>query len=94
MVSNPAVPRCSIATIRTLRAWRVAPQRAGVARVVSFGEAEGSDCRLIKCALQPESSTVEADILGTRIDYKIGAPGRHQVLNSLAVLGAASLARG
>ena len=66
--------------------------RAGVARVVSFGEAEGSDCRLIKCALQPESSTVEADILGTRVDYKIGAPGRHQVLNSLAVLGAASLA--
>jgi UDP-N-acetylmuramoyl-tripeptide--D-alanyl-D-alanine ligase len=66
-------------------------KHAGVARVVSFGEAERSDCRLIKCALQPESSTVEADILGTRIDYKIGAPGRHQILNSLAVLGAASL---
>jgi UDP-N-acetylmuramoyl-tripeptide--D-alanyl-D-alanine ligase len=43
-------------------------KRAGVARVVSFGDAEGSDCRLIKCALQSESSTVEADILGTRID--------------------------
>ncbi len=67
-------------------------KRAGLARVVSFGEAEGADCRLIKYALQPESSTVEADILGTRIDYKIGAPGRHHVLNSLAVLGAASLA--
>jgi UDP-N-acetylmuramoyl-tripeptide--D-alanyl-D-alanine ligase len=59
---------------------------AGVARIVSFGEHEGADARLIKCALHPGCSTVQADVLGTELTYKIGAPGRHLVHNSLAVL--------
>jgi UDP-N-acetylmuramoyl-tripeptide--D-alanyl-D-alanine ligase len=64
---------------------------AGVARVISFGERDKADARLIKCALQPRCSTVEAEILGTRFSYKIGAPGKHIVINSLAVLAAAEL---
>jgi UDP-N-acetylmuramoyl-tripeptide--D-alanyl-D-alanine ligase len=66
-------------------------KEAGVARIVSFGEHEKADARLIKCALHAECSTVQADILGTEITYKIGAPGRHLVLNSLAVLATAVL---
>ena len=50
-----------------------------------------ADARLIRCALQAEGSTVEAQILGTDVTYKLGAPGRHLVLNSLAVLAAAAL---
>ena len=65
---------------------------AGVARVISFGEQAQADARLIKCVLHPRCSTVEAQILGTRFTYKIGAPGRHVVINSLAVLAAAELA--
>ena len=65
---------------------------AGIARVISFGEHAKADARLIKCALQPRCSTVEAEILGTRFSYKIGAPGKHIVINSLAVLAAAELA--
>jgi UDP-N-acetylmuramoyl-tripeptide--D-alanyl-D-alanine ligase len=65
---------------------------AGIARVISFGEHAKADARLIKCALQPRCSTVEAEILGTRFTYKIGAPGKHIVINSLAVLAAAELA--
>ncbi len=65
---------------------------AGVARIVAFGEHKRADARLIRYALQPEASTVEADILGHRVAYKIGAPGKHLVLNSLAVLAAAQLA--
>jgi len=61
-------------------------RQAGVARVVSFGQHEKADARLIKCALHAECSTVQADILGSELTYKIGAPGRHLVLNSLAVL--------
>jgi len=64
---------------------------AGIARVISFGEHAKADARLIKCALHPCCSTVEAQILGTRFTYKIGAPGRHIVVNSLAVLAAAEL---
>jgi UDP-N-acetylmuramoyl-tripeptide--D-alanyl-D-alanine ligase len=66
-------------------------RQAGLARIVSFGEHEGADARLIKCALHPGCSAVQADILGTELTYKIGAPGRHLVHNSLAVLAAAVL---
>jgi UDP-N-acetylmuramoyl-tripeptide--D-alanyl-D-alanine ligase len=65
--------------------------QAGVKRVISFGEHAGADARLIKCALHARCSTVEAEILGTRFSYKIGAPGLHLVINSLAVLATAEL---
>ena len=64
---------------------------AKVARVVSFGEHAKADARLIKCVLHARCSTVQADILGTELTYKIGAPGRHMVMNSLAVLAVAEL---
>ena len=66
-------------------------KEASVARVVSFGAHAKADARLIKCALRPDCSTVEADILGSELTYKIGAPGRHLVHNSLAVLAAVEL---
>jgi UDP-N-acetylmuramoyl-tripeptide--D-alanyl-D-alanine ligase len=66
-------------------------RNAGVARIVAFGEHAGADARLIRCALQSEGSTVEARIFGTNVTYKLGAPGRHLVLNSLAVLAATVL---
>jgi UDP-N-acetylmuramoyl-tripeptide--D-alanyl-D-alanine ligase len=65
---------------------------AGVGRIVSFGEHAKADARLLKFALQADSSTVQARILGADVTYKLGAPGRHVVFNSLAVLAAATLA--
>ena len=67
-------------------------ERAGVRRIVSFGEHADAEARLLKCALQADCSTVQARILGNDVTYKLGAPGRHMVLNSLAVLAAALLA--
>ena len=67
-------------------------REAGVERIVSFGEHESADARLIKCMLQPDGSTVRANILGDEVTYKLGAPGKHIVMNSLAVLAAAVLA--
>ena len=69
-----------------------AARAAGVARIVSFGEHAVADARLLKVSLQAETSTVEARILGQDVTYKLGAPGRHVVANSLAVLAAATLA--
>ncbi len=66
-------------------------KEAGVARIVSFGEHEKAEARLIKCALHADCSTVKAQILGTELTYKIGAPGRHLVRNSLAVLATSVL---
>jgi UDP-N-acetylmuramoyl-tripeptide--D-alanyl-D-alanine ligase len=68
-----------------------AAKEAGVARVVSFGENAKADARLIRHSLQTDSSTVQARILGADVTYKLGAPGRHLVINSLAVLAAVSL---
>jgi len=61
------------------------------ARVVSFGEHADADAELLAVSLQPESSAVHARILGTEVTYKLGVPGRHVALNSLAVLAAAAL---
>ncbi len=62
------------------------------ARVVSFGEAEEADARLLAAELTPEGSEVKADILGDALSYRLGAPGLHLVHNSLAVLAAVKLA--
>jgi UDP-N-acetylmuramoyl-tripeptide--D-alanyl-D-alanine ligase len=68
-----------------------AAKAAKVARIVTFGEDAKAESRLTRFSLQPDSSTVEADILGQHVTYKLGAPGKHLVLNSLAVLTAAVL---
>jgi UDP-N-acetylmuramoyl-tripeptide--D-alanyl-D-alanine ligase len=64
---------------------------AGVVHIVTFGEHAEADARLTALSLHPDCSTAEAHIFGTSVAYKLGAPGRHLVLNSLAVLAAAVL---
>lgn len=66
--------------------------KAGIKRIVSFGGDEKADARLIDVSLHPACSAIHASILGQDITYKIGMPGRHMAMNSLAVLAAASLA--
>lgn len=58
----------------------------GVTTIRTFGEGAGSDGKLLKHLSQGGTSVVQARILGEEITYKIGAPGRHFVMNSLAVL--------
>jgi UDP-N-acetylmuramoyl-tripeptide--D-alanyl-D-alanine ligase len=65
--------------------------KAGVEQIVGFGEHATADARLLKYTLHADCSIVEARILGTDVAYKLGAPGRHLVMNSLAVLAAAAL---
>ena len=69
-----------------------AAKAAHIERLVSFGEHADADARLLRLSLHADCSIVEAQILGQAVTYKLGAPGRHLVLNSLAVLGAVSLA--
>jgi UDP-N-acetylmuramoyl-tripeptide--D-alanyl-D-alanine ligase len=68
-----------------------AAQAAGIAQVVSFGANVKADARVKRQSLHAEVSCVQAKILGHDVTYKIGAPGMHLVLNSLAVLAAVSL---
>lgn len=68
-----------------------AAKKAGVANVIAFGAHESAEARLIDVALKPNCSCVRAVIFGDDITYKIGTPGRHVVMNSLALLAAAKL---
>jgi UDP-N-acetylmuramoyl-tripeptide--D-alanyl-D-alanine ligase len=65
-----------------------AARGVGAAHVVGFGEAEAADVRLIKAALSEQCTCISADVCGQPMTYKVGAPGRHWALNSLAVLAA------
>ncbi|MGI6247187.1 MAG: UDP-N-acetylmuramoylalanyl-D-glutamyl-2,6-diaminopimelate--D-alanyl-D-alanine ligase [Pseudochelatococcus sp.] len=68
-----------------LRAHALA-SRAG--RIVTFGEHEQADVRAEQIVLKPDLSVVEASVFGAPVVYRIGSPGRHIALNSLAVLAA------
>jgi UDP-N-acetylmuramoyl-tripeptide--D-alanyl-D-alanine ligase len=63
-------------------------EQSGAGRIISFGESEAADVRLIGCALKADVSTVEARVLGRQVTYKLGSPGKHIALNSLSVLAA------
>ncbi|WP_299550595.1 UDP-N-acetylmuramoylalanyl-D-glutamyl-2,6-diaminopimelate--D-alanyl-D-alanine ligase [uncultured Tateyamaria sp.] len=66
--------------------------KAANAQVIGFGEAAGAEIRLTNLVQQAATATVEADIMGQEVMYRLCASGRHHALNSLAVLGAAVLA--
>src|SRR5437764_3200907 len=66
-------------------------KKLGISRIVSFGADKKSDARLIDVSLHAACSAVHANILGHDVTYKLGMPGRHMAMNSLAVLAAVSL---
>ncbi len=71
---------------------KASAEKQRVARIVSFGSDATADSRLLDLSLHATSSAVHASILGQDVSYKVGMPGRHIAMNSLAVLTAASLA--
>ena len=67
-------------------------KKCGISRIVSFGANKRAEARLLDISLHATCSAVHAEILGHEVTYKLGMPGRHMAMNSLAVLAAASLA--
>jgi UDP-N-acetylmuramoyl-tripeptide--D-alanyl-D-alanine ligase len=63
-------------------------RRHGAGRIVGFGAHPEADVRLVDCTIDADSTTVSALIDGEAIAYRLGSPGRHHALNSLAVLAA------
>ncbi len=57
-------------------------------RVVSFGGHRDCDVRFESLELDHEGSTVGVKVHGTPLTYRLGAPGRHYAMNSLAVVAA------
>lgn len=63
-----------------------AARTKGLARIWSFGANAAADARLVELRADAEGSEVEAVVRGETVRYRLGLPGRHWVLNSLAVL--------
>ena len=63
-----------------------AASRRHIANLITFGTEVDADFRLVDCDLGPDGSRVRAAIRGRPIDYRLGPPGRHWVINSLAAL--------
>ncbi len=59
---------------------------AGVKQVWSFGSDEAADARLTAFAEHADGVCVSGQLNGEEMRYKVGAPGRHWAINSLAVL--------
>jgi UDP-N-acetylmuramoyl-tripeptide--D-alanyl-D-alanine ligase len=57
-------------------------------RIVSFGEHGQADVRAERIVLKADLSYVEARVYGRPVAYRLGSPGKHVALNSLAVLAA------
>jgi UDP-N-acetylmuramoyl-tripeptide--D-alanyl-D-alanine ligase len=64
--------------------------RAGVAEVVCFGTHPKATVRLLDCVLAPRSSTIDAALPELILRCWLPVPGRHWVMNVLAVLATVS----
>jgi UDP-N-acetylmuramoyl-tripeptide--D-alanyl-D-alanine ligase len=63
----------------------------GVKNIVSFGTHEKADVKSERVALHETCCCVTAEVMGEKLIYKLGMPGAHMALNSLAVLAAVKL---
>ena len=68
-----------------------AARRCGVSNIVSFGRSRDADVRIEQLVLHADCCCVTADVMGESVIYKLGVPGEHMAVNSLAVLAAAKL---
>ena len=59
---------------------------AGAGRVIGFGVHNEAQYKLLDFVLRSDGSSVEASFNGYRFSYQLAMPGRHWVMNSLAVL--------
>jgi len=69
-------------------------RQAHVSRILTFGEKAGSDARLTGYDESGDGAIVKADIAGTPVEFRIGAPGRHIAGNAVAALLAVATLEG
>ena len=63
----------------------------GVKNIVLFGEAKSADVHIDKLVLHGSCSCLTANVIGTPMVVKVGAPGRHIVQNIAGVLAIVKL---
>ncbi len=68
-------------------------RQTGISRILTFGEKTGSDAQLLSMR-EDEVMSVEADILGHRHVFRVGAPGAHIARNAVGALLAVAVVGG
>ncbi len=63
----------------------------GITSITGFGRHVDAQVRMEAIALRPDCCCITASIMGEKVIYKLGMPGEHMALNSLAVLATAKL---
>ena len=69
-----------------------AARTCGLSRILGFGEHAEASVRLIDCHLYSTASAITAVVADEIVDYCLSLPGRHWVINSLAVMAAVKAA--
>ena len=69
-------------------------RQSHVARIVRFGASSKCEARLVDYAPSGEGAHVSADICGTPVEFRLGAPGRHIAENAVGALLAVAMADG
>jgi UDP-N-acetylmuramoyl-tripeptide--D-alanyl-D-alanine ligase len=69
-------------------------RQSRVGRVLTFGEKQGSDARLISYEERADGAHVRSDICGLPVEFTIGAQGRHIANNALGALLAVAALEG
>ncbi|HUK09947.1 MAG TPA: UDP-N-acetylmuramoylalanyl-D-glutamyl-2,6-diaminopimelate--D-alanyl-D-alanine ligase [Stellaceae bacterium] len=65
-----------------------AARARGIARIIGFGATPRAAVRLVDSHLYSTASAVTAMVMDDVVDYCVSLPGRHWVMNSLAVMAA------
>ncbi len=63
----------------------------GVTSIIGFGRHPEAEVRLEGLALRPDCCCITVKMFDEKVIYKLGMPGEHMALNSLAVLATAKL---
>jgi UDP-N-acetylmuramoyl-tripeptide--D-alanyl-D-alanine ligase len=66
-------------------------QGFGITSIIGFGRHPQAEVRLEGLALRPDCCCITVQMFEETVIYKLGMPGEHMALNSLAVLAAAKL---
>jgi UDP-N-acetylmuramoyl-tripeptide--D-alanyl-D-alanine ligase len=69
-------------------------KQAGVGTLARFGRAPGCEAMLLSHEADGEGMRLKADIFGTLVDCRIGAPGEHIAANAVGALGMIALSGG
>ena len=75
--------------IETFDIIEQAAKNSAAGHVLTFGADDGADAQLLQCDAHEDFSRISARVLGTALNFTLGAPGRHLAINAMAVLLAA-----